>query len=193
MKSILLLIPLFLFPTTLFCQVGIPAANCNCPIMHKNNFAFCTDTLKYQTIWTSVKITRSDIENRNYFPPDKDFFPGIVSIDYSSWTRLENQVKYWAIEFDSVFVVTGKTTLDAGIDSIRKTLYYKAILKGCKGDAIGFLVGDKETYPDLISYAVAVDSLENITGFDFFPGLNPDIQSIIESSFNADFWTIYVP
>jgi DNA/RNA endonuclease G (NUC1) len=193
MKSILLLFLFFLLPASLYCQVGIPATHCNCKVIHKNNFTFCTDTLKYQTIWTSAKITRSDIENHNYFPPDKDFFPGIVSIDYYSWTRLENQVKYWAIEFDSVFAVTGKAELAAGIDSNKRTFYYKAILKGCKGDAIGFQFGDKETRPELISYAVAVDSLENLTGFDFFPALDPDIQSIIESSFNADFWTISVP
>lgn len=193
MKNHLLLTLSIIISINLFPQVEIPSTNCMCKIIHKKQFSFCFDSLSYQTIWTSNKIYKSDIETHMFFPPDKDFFPELNTMNFTSWTKLENQVKYWSMEFDSLFVLTGKVFIKCSNDSTEKLYFYKAILKGCMGDAIGFLMRDAENNPELISYAVPVDSLEVITGYDFFPGLNHDLQAIIESSFNTDFWPVSVP
>lgn len=187
----LLLLPILSFKG--FSQVEIPQTESKCKLMNTKNFWYCINALTYQTQWTAIKIEKAHIENHQYFPPDKDFFPSLSKIKNNDWGKLENQVKYWALEFDSVFVVTGDFTVFDSIQNQPKLLFYKVILKGCKGDAIGFLIGNNTFSESLISYAVPVDSIEKITGHDFFPSLSPDLQSIIESEFNADFWPISIP
>lgn len=176
-----------------FSQVEIPSGINNCKTLNTNNFWYCVDESDYQTVWTAIKIEKSNIENRQFFPPDKDFFPDISKFEHNNWTKLENQAKFWALEFDSVFVVTGLVNIQ---DSSKKQpikYFYKAILKGCKGDAIGFLMNNDSKSGDLLSFAVPVDSLEHLTGLDFFSVLNPDLQTIIESEFNTDFWQVSIP
>jgi DNA/RNA endonuclease G (NUC1) len=188
--SILFILPFF--STFSFGQVELPNTTSGCSVMHKNKFWYCINEKTYQPVWTAIKIEKSDIENHQFFPPDKDFFPGMSKINGKVWDKLENQVKYWAMEFDSVFVVTGNAMYyDNSINDF-KFGYFKAILKGCKGDAIAFLVCTDQDSEDLLSYAVSVDFIESKTDFDFFPTLSTDLQKIIESSFNADFWPISI-
>jgi DNA/RNA endonuclease G (NUC1) len=193
MRRIVLLSILASYFTVNFAQVEIPKTETNCKLMNTHKFWYCINDSNYQTVWTAIKIEKTDIENHQFFPPDKDFFPGLAKSGSIMWKKLEDQVKYWAIEFDSVFVVTGNLSIYDSVLDQPRILFYKAILKGCKGDEIGFIINDEQVSVDLISYAVPVDSIEKITGFDFFPTLSPELQNIIESEFNSDFWPVSIP
>jgi DNA/RNA endonuclease G (NUC1) len=191
-KLSILLLPIY-FAGNLFAQTELPDCHCSCKKITVNNFTSCVNSDNYQSVWTAAKISESDIETHVYLPPDKQFFPGLTSIKSNCWQGIENQVKFWAMEFDSVFVVTGKTVYSGNSPDSLHLFYYKSILKGCKGDAIAFLVDSSSTLSEVMSFAISVDSLESVTGYDFFPQLDTGLQSIIESSFDTGYWPIVFP
>ena len=71
--------------------------------------------------------------------------------------------------------------------------FYKVILSpyGTEAKAIAFLMphdieaGGRKR---LSSYAVPVDSVEALTGIDFFPSLPDKVENVVESSFVISKW-----
>jgi endonuclease G len=133
----------------------------------------------------------SDIENRVYFPPDKEFFKDIPATISIVWNKIEMQTKIWAMEFDSVYVVTGMKEVE---DSVLgpKTYYYKVILKGCLGDGLGFWVDTESQNRSIKSLTMPINKLEQRTNINFFPSLDKDLQEIFEASINWEFWPISI-
>ena len=90
---------------------------------------------------------------------------------------LKELVRTWAVENQSILVVTGPV-LKKGLKTIganRVTVpewYYKVILDnrepGIKG--IAFLLPHSSHNGGLESFVVPIDSVESVTGIDFFPG-----------------------
>ena len=176
--------------TSLLAQIEIPTSSPNCKILSKNNFTYCLEEGSYKTQWTAVQIKGTDIENKVYLPPDIEFFKDLPASISFIWQNIETQTKFWAMDFDSVFVVTGFAEIE--LDSLPVKAYYKAILKGSQGDALAFFVDTKSTKTDIASYGISINKLEELTGMDFFPTLNKDLQDIFESKFNWEFWPILV-
>ncbi len=173
-----------------FPQVDVPEYPFECKLMQKNKFSYCIDTKDYSTHWLSGTLYATDFENHVYLPPDASFFPELAGTGSYVWANLEKQVQLWAIEYDSLYVVTGKTTIPGDSVTEPATIYYKTILKGCQGDAIGFMINPGTDKGKLSDYAVPVDLVEELTKMDFFPSLNIDLQEIIENSFKQEFWPI---
>jgi DNA/RNA endonuclease G (NUC1) len=186
-----LLILLFLATSNfLFAQTEIPVSSNNCTIHKKNNFTYCLNETNYKTQWTAVQIKGTDIENKIYLPPDSEFFKDMPESIQSLWKTIETQTQVWSMMFDSIFVVTGIKEFEK--DSIAEQAYFKAILKGCKGDGLGFWVSTNAVETDIVNYALTIDELEELTEMDFFPGLDKDLQSIFEANFNWEFWPVFV-
>jgi endonuclease G len=125
----------------------------------------------------------------NMSPQEPGFNRGI-------WKRLEEQVRSWAIEYHSVYIVTGPILTEnlksIGPDKVSVPRYfYKVILEyneqGMQG--IGFIIPNTSSVEKLQSYAVTIDSVENLTKIDFFPLLPNSKENIIESSLNLDTWS----
>jgi len=99
------------------------------------------------------------------------------------------QVRNWAVEFDSLYVVTGPI-----FDSIIPTIgphrvavpkaYYKVLLQRRKGSwqGIGFILPNSNTKVEFKEYAVSIDKVEEITGLDFFWGLEDKVEVSIEKN-----------
>lgn len=183
-------ISLLFFAFSSYSQIEIPQYQQTCKLMQKNNFSYCINQNDYSTCWLAGKILASDFENQVFLPPDANFFPKLAESGSYLWANLEKQVQLWAIEYDSLFVVTGKSIIPG--DSVNEpvTLYYKAILKGCQGDAIGFIINPVTDKGKLNEFAVTIDQVEELTKMDFFFRLDTDLQEIIESSFKKEFWPI---
>jgi endonuclease G len=68
--------------------------------------------------------------------------------------------------------------------------YYKAILeynsKGTKG--IGFVLRNEASAATLKSFAVSIDSVEHLTGIDFFPRLPDEQENKIEADAEINEW-----
>lgn len=171
-------------------QVELPKYNFAGRELKKNNFTYCLNTENYDVIWTACVIHKDDIEEKRYIPSDSEFFPKSELLNTPKWKNLENQVKMWAMEYDSMYVITGVIYPSNDSSSTNQTAYYKVLLKGCQGDALGFILDLQNQNNPLKNSAVSVDKLEELTSMDFFSSLDPTLQEIIESDFDLNYWPI---
>lgn len=125
----------------------------------------------------------------NISPQDHQFNSGI-------WNTLEQKVRYWAAKYNGVFVVTGGV-LTGNMDSIGDEYvavpeqFYKIILDNDSGyiKVIAFLIPHKDSHEPLYNFVVSVDVLEKLTGIDFFPELEDNIENKVEASSSYKAWS----
>ena len=111
------------------------------------------------------------------------------------WKQLEEQTRNWAIEYDSLYIVIGPIFSDS-IKVIGPHLvavpnsYYKVILDNHKGKEkmIGFVMRNEGSKNTVQSFAVSVDSIEILTGIDFFPLLEDSLETKLESLVLINVW-----
>ena len=102
--------------------------------------------------------------------------PQIPGFNRGVWKRLEELVRTWAVENNSVYVVSGPVlteglpTIGGNGVSIPK-YYFKVILDYSEPDikGIGLILPNASSEEPLQHFAVTIDSVEHLTGLDFFP------------------------
>jgi len=101
------------------------------------------------------------------------------------WRKLETEVRNWALEKDSLYVITGplfssKDSLIGNSGVGVPGYYFKVLvdLSPPKHDMIAFLLPNAASSEELLSFAMTVDSLERLSAYDFFAEA-PD-QEIID-------------
>ena len=122
--------------------------------------------------------------------------PQVPDFNRGIWKNLEERVREWAIDDKAVYVVTG-TVLTKGLPAIghnRITVpayFYKVILDNTEPDikGIGFIMPNQGSQEPLQHYAVTIDSVEKLTGTDFFYQLPDDQQKVIESAIDLSKWS----
>ncbi|SFZ89311.1 endonuclease G [Flaviramulus basaltis] len=124
----------------------------------------------------------------NISPQEHEFNSGI-------WNTLEQKVRYWASKYDGVFVVTGgvlkgnmKTIGDEDVSVPNQ--FYKVLIDNNTGKTkmIAFLMPHKNSDKPLYEFVVSVDSIEKLTGIDFFPELEDSIENKLEASSSYKGW-----
>jgi endonuclease G len=124
----------------------------------------------------------------NISPQEHQFNAGL-------WNRIERKTRYWASRYNGVFVVTGgvlkgnmKTIGDE--DVAVPNQFYKVILDYNNGNpkVIAFLTPHKDSNQPLYNYVVSVDKVEALTGIDFFPELDDNVEAKIEASDSYKNW-----
>ena len=118
--------------------------------------------------------------------------PQIPGFNRGVWKRLEEKVRFWVENNDSIFVVTGPI-LDDPIDSIGVNnvivprAYYKTLLAFKDGKVMGlaFFLPHSESNESLYSFATSIDVIEEITGIDFYHNLDSPIQEKAENNSNV--------
>lgn len=126
--------------------------------------------------------------------------PQKPELNRGSWAELEDWVRrYVNYSKRRVFVVTGPV-LREGLPTMQKPnrvnevsipeLFYKVIadLDGEEPKGIAFLQANGVNDHPTISYAVSIDSVEALTGIDFFAELPADLQARIESQRRPKDW-----
>ena len=135
--------------------------------------------------------------NLNYMSMSESFYlsnmsPQIAGFNRGVWSRLEEQVRSWTEEYDEVWEITGPV-FNNNMDTIGTSgvtvpgSYYKIIIRNDL-HIIGFLLKHQSSSDKLSDFVVTVDSIENITGIDFLPGLDDEIESDIESNVDLNGW-----
>ncbi|MGE5356423.1 MAG: DNA/RNA non-specific endonuclease [Deltaproteobacteria bacterium] len=126
----------------------------------------------------------------NISPQKKEFNNGI-------WNELEEHTRNWAWKNDRVFIVTGPVLNKEITRFIGKNrvgvpdLFFKIILDADDPErkAIGFILPNELSTEPLSKYAVSIDSIEALTGIDFFPDFfTPGEQVKLESGFDLSLW-----
>jgi endonuclease G, mitochondrial len=124
----------------------------------------------------------------NMSPQDKDFNAGI-------WNTLEDRVRKWALTSERIYVVTGGVLTSnngkIGSNGVSIPKYFYKVIYDPRGPGkmIAFLIPNENSEKPLQNYIVTVDSLENLTGIDFFPELPDSNENHLESSINLSSWS----
>ncbi|MFN3196353.1 MAG: DNA/RNA non-specific endonuclease [Chlorobiota bacterium] len=121
--------------------------------------------------------------------------PQIPDFNRGLWKRLESQVRDWACEFDSVFVVTGAVLHDS-LTSIGKRKiavpdhFYKSILVYDDNvqSSLSFLIYQYTKEEKLENFVITTDSLENVIDLDLFHNLPDSTEKSIESKVDHKLW-----
>ena len=111
------------------------------------------------------------------------------------WRLLEEQVRRWALQCDTLYIVTG-SNLNGHLPRIRGGVgvpeqFFKAILlcSDSECQAIAFLIpNEKQLSKDFFTYALSIDSLEDRLHMDLFPVLPDEVETRVESRVNRPFW-----
>ncbi len=127
--------------------------------------------------WDRLAMSQSFLMS-NMSPQRPAFNRGI-------WRKLETEVRNWALEKDSLYVITGPLFSPAdsliGENGVGIPDYYFKVLVDLSPpdhDMIAFLLPNAGSSEEVISFAIPVDSLEKISTYDFFASA-PD-QEVIE-------------
>ena len=137
----------------------------------------------------ALKAYNDTFFTSNISPQLHDFNGGI-------WNRLEQKVRYWATKYDGIYVVTGGI-LHPSLQTIGKekvsvpNYFYKILLDYSNGQyrMIAFLVPSKKSDKPLYDFVVSVDTVEKMTGIDFFSKLDDKIENNLEKASNYKAWS----
>lgn len=115
--------------------------------------------------------------------------PQLPRFNRGVWKKLEMQVRNWAIEYDSLYIVTGPIFSDTMkvIGPHRVAVpksYYKVLLQKRNGKwfGIGFVLPNSNAKVDFKNYATSINKVEEITGIDFFWRLDDKVEIEVEGS-----------
>ena len=124
----------------------------------------------------------------NMSPQERSFNRGV-------WNKLEAKVRKWAITEGKIYVVTGGVLTsnkgEIGVNGVSVPKYFYKVIFNSKGQGkmIAFLLPNEKGTKPLQEYVVSVDSLESLTGIDFFPALQDSIENHLESSKDVSAWS----
>jgi endonuclease G len=133
----------------------------------------------------SVEAMSESFYMSNMSPQEPGFNRGV-------WKRLESQFRKWTSTRDSIYVITGGVLTSArdtiGINRVTVPRYYYKIALQIDTDtmAIGFLLPNESSKLPLVNFVVPIDSIERITGIDFFYLLNN--QEDFEAEIQLENW-----
>ncbi|GIV22485.1 MAG: DNA/RNA non-specific endonuclease [Bacteroidia bacterium] len=138
--------------------------------------------------WDSVGMTETFYLS-NMSPQLHEFNAGI-------WEEVESTVRSWAQAKKCLVVYTGPV-LDNPRDYIGPNkvavprAFYKVVywLEDEKAPrAVAFLVPHAPSRRPPMDFLVSVDSVEKVTGIDFYPALPDPIEERVEARIERDFW-----
>jgi len=112
------------------------------------------------------------------------------------WKELEENVRNWGYDHKHLYIVTGPIFDDPNPQKIGRAKvtvpdrFFKIILDNTepKREGIAYIIPNDVSERPLSDYAVSIDEVEKITGFDFFADLLVDDEAQLESSYELDHW-----
>ena len=114
------------------------------------------------------------------------------------WKELEEQIRLWARENGAVLIATGPVIPDEELNRLGKNRvgvprqFYKVLCMVVNNqlEGGGFLFENRDygTTP-LRQMMVPIDSVEQVTGIDFFPALPDDEERQMEATVHTDLWS----
>tara|TARA_R110002050_G_scaffold288277_1_gene440136 strand:- start:11879 stop:12811 length:933 start_codon:yes stop_codon:yes gene_type:complete len=117
----------------------------------------------------------------NMSPQEPSFNRGI-------WKKLEAQFREWALADGSLYIVTGPVLKNGlakmGSNGVSIPKYYYKLALDMDADelgAIAFLLPNKGLKADLQDFIISIDSLESVTGIDFFARLDDQLEAQFEA------------
>ena len=114
------------------------------------------------------------------------------------WKRVEEGCRNLAQQYGSIYIVSGCVVEENKYGTIGfnkvyiPDFYYKVLLvknsQNYKG--VGFVFRNSENNMDFEKYMYSIDTVESITGNDFFYHLDDNIEDIVEGEYDSSFWSV---
>lgn len=125
--------------------------------------------------------------------------PQAKSLNAGSWKGLEEKCRQWAEADSAIYIVCGPVIDGNPIEYIGDTRVYvprkffKVIISPYTVPArgIGFIMPNAKVKGGMQACAVTIDSVESLTGHDFFASLPDDIERDIESQCDFHYWSTH--
>lgn len=136
---------------------------------------------------SSYKAFEETFFTSNISPQRHEFNDGV-------WNRLEQKVRYWSKKYDGLYVITGGV-LSEQLKTIGKehvavpNYFYKVLMTKDGKKMIGFLVPNEGSNKALYEFVVDVDTIEKMTGIDFFPKLPDVLENKLEKKSDYKDWS----
>lgn len=123
--------------------------------------------------------------------------PQAGSLNSGAWKRLEDKCRTWAQIDSAIVIVCGPVTTDKITEHIGDSRvavpkrFFKVILSPYARPprGIGFIMPNAKVPGGMQACAVTIDSVEAITGHDFFSALPDDIEQEVESQCKFHYWS----
>lgn len=125
----------------------------------------------------------------NMSPQDRQLNHGV-------WRELEESTRDWAKKFKHLYVVTGPILKNTRgyIGKQNKvsipTSYYKVLLDLSEPEikGIAYVIPNEVRSEPLDAFAGTIDEVEKLTGINFFPNLDADLEQKVEANFDVKLW-----
>ncbi len=117
-------------------------------------------------------------------------------LNTGAWKTLEDKERIWAKRDSAIVIVAGPIYDTSDKETIGKnkvrvpSAFFKVLLAPYAQPmrAIGFVYPNMKCEGNMASYAVSVDNVEAMTGFDFFAALPDTLENDIESVVSFKDW-----
>jgi endonuclease G, mitochondrial len=136
----------------------------------------------------SEEAMRSSFYYSNMSPQVPKFNRGI-------WKKLEEQIRTWALRDSLLFIATGpileKVLPYIGDNKVSvPKYYYKVIIDyyGNEKKGIGFIMANESSSKPLSNFIVSIDSIEKLTGINFFYAIPLALQDSLEKQHCIECW-----
>ena len=123
--------------------------------------------------------------------------PQIPELNRGRWKELEEQIREWAQQDSALLITCGPI-----VSTSRKTIgrheiivparFFKVVAVPYSGTprGIAFIFDNEAEQPSLKELAITIDSVERVTGIDFFHNLPDSIEHKIESDLSLEIWNL---
>ena len=113
-----------------------------------------------------------------------------------AWATLENKERQWAQRDSAIMIVAGPIYLPSdtkrigGIGVRVPSAFFKVLLAPYLDNprAIAFVYPNMSAPGNMQDYAMSVDELEDLLGFDFFSELPDDLENSVEANYSFTEW-----
>lgn len=122
--------------------------------------------------------------------------PQLHNLNAGIWQDFEDKTRQWARQYQTVYVVCGPVVNQNRLGTIGQNNvvvpdgFYKVLLVETNGryEALGLLFDHVAGRKKQKEYVCTVDSVEKVTGIDFFCRLADDVEKRVESQVNYPVW-----
>lgn len=127
--------------------------------------------------------------------------PQVKTLNAGSWKNLEEKCRLWAQADSAVYIICGPVIDGKPIEYIGDSRVYvprkffKVIISPYVAPArgIGFIMPNGKVEGGMQACAVPIDSVEALTGHDFFASLPDRIEDDVESQCDFHYWSTHRP
>lgn len=123
-----------------------------------------------------------------------NILPQDHALNTGTWRTIEEKSRKWAQAFGEIYIVCGPVPSARAKEYIGDTRVFvprelfKVIIAPSARMGIGFLMPNARVEGGMQKCVVSIDSVESVTGYDFFSALPDDIERDIESQHNLNKW-----